>query len=273
MLVVFDGPEKAGKSTIISKAKQLFAGTEVRPWGPVESEQDYWPPLLADASKANFCIWDRGWASEHVYAKLLGRDRLLGQDPWFGEWKFGRIADATGVKIMIIPADYADAAKRRDDTDLPVDAYLECQAFKDYGVRFGYHVLYNEYTERSDDENIEKIYRLMIHRRLAGPLQYPFWLGPRDAKVIFMTGTPRDILPFNGPIAEQIGRALGDDALKCAWVSTGQPKELLEYRTVVLVGQLDSNLSLANNTEVLYLNIANDHKQLTQIVKKVKEII
>lgn len=270
MIIVFDGPEKAGKSTIISKVAQLYPKANIRPWGPVSSEMDYMDPAVLDASVNRWCIWDRGWASEHVYAKLLDRDRTLGRDPWLGEWMFGRLAS---VKIMLIPSDYEDSAKRRDKTDLPVDPYQECKAFEYYGRRFGYHVLYNDYTERSDQENVAEIQRLMHDAELAGALRYPYWLGPRDAKVVFITGTPKNIIPFRGPLTQQFGREFGDIALKCAWASTGHPKELLEYRTVVLIGDLKTDLHLTNNANVLYLNVLNDYKEVTNLLDKIKELI
>lgn len=273
MIIMFDGPEKAGKSTIIGMVKSKVGLDKVRPWGVVPSDDVYREPLIADAQANKWIAWDRGWASEHVYGKLLGRDRRLVSDPWLGEWLYGRIAAAAGVKIMLLPKRVEDSASRRDQTDLPVDPTAECHAFEDYAIRFGWHILYNEYTERSDEVNVNKIQRLMTEAEYGGPLRYPYWLGPRDASVVFMTGTPSNIMPFYGSLTRQLAREFGDTALKCAWVSTGHPKELLEYRTVVLVGDQRSNLHLTNNADVLYINVLNDHKEVTTLVNKIKEIV
>lgn len=69
MIIVIEGPEKAGKTTL---TKFLIAKKpmEIRHWGPVDpDDRVYTEQLIKDVESDNWIIWDRCWPSEHVYAK------------------------------------------------------------------------------------------------------------------------------------------------------------------------------------------------------------
>ena len=104
-IFVFDGPEKAGKSTLIDAfVKQAYPSGKftLHRWGPVAPDDRVYAPVLRDdlVVKRSPAIWDRSWVSEHVYASLLGRDRRLRGDPWLGEWLHGRAVYTDGIGII-----------------------------------------------------------------------------------------------------------------------------------------------------------------------------
>src|SRR3989304_2111146 len=103
-VIVFDGPEKAGKSTIIEALRQYAKSTKffdrvyVRHWGPVSpDDRVYAHELSQDSTCFNeLVIWDRCWPSEYVYGNLLGRSRRGTGDPWLLEWLHGRAVQSNG---------------------------------------------------------------------------------------------------------------------------------------------------------------------------------
>lgn len=82
-LVILDGPEAAGKSTIID-ALLLEWGqpSEYRHWGPRDSWLEYCQPLFEDLSRCKrnprlLIVWSRCWASRTVYNLLLNQGQRV----------------------------------------------------------------------------------------------------------------------------------------------------------------------------------------------------
>lgn len=140
-VIIFDGPEAAGKTTLI---KRVFARTDqkvVRRWGPVDSIDVYRPFLMHDLGDPGTVVWDRSWASEYVYNKLLHRDR-----PIFPELQ--KLEDVVPVLKVMVLVDPAVAAVRRyrrleagQTSDLPVDPYEEHALFYRYAQHHGWAII------------------------------------------------------------------------------------------------------------------------------------
>jgi len=157
MYIVFDGPEKAGKTTLINETQSMLtrAGYEVkvRHWGKVSSDTEYARTLMNDLSEARhpscIIIWDRSWASEEIYAGLLHRQRRARFLPGYCEWLYGRAVDLFGgMKFMLAPDIHKSISKRSDD-DLPVNPYEENSAFINYSTSHGWYPLVNSFDEIS----------------------------------------------------------------------------------------------------------------------------
>ena len=80
-LVIFEGPEAAGKTTLI-EALQNHWGSNIqfRGWGPRESWLEYCQPLFDDIKACRedpklLVIWSRSWLSRAVYNNLLDQGR------------------------------------------------------------------------------------------------------------------------------------------------------------------------------------------------------
>jgi hypothetical protein len=247
MIIVIDGPEKAGKSTLIELLRKELLRTHVRPWGPVDpDDRVYLQPLIADTTDTHrIGIWDRSWASEHVYAKLLNRDRRLKDDPFLGEWFYGRAAQAVGLRIMLIPEDPNELIRRRDNTDLGVNPIVERNAFIEYAKTFGWTILYNQYTPERDKENVYRIVTKLgyIANRMVVPPQYA---GPPTAKIVFVgesrnEGSKNALagawLPFTSPLTTQLGRDCGKSAFEYGWTNIDDmPAEFYTDKIVVSCG-------------------------------------
>lgn len=244
MIILIDGCEKAGKSTLIAElAKTLDA--RVRRWGPVSpDDRVYTEPLKEDCQSTGWTIWDRGWVSEHVYGLLLGRDRRLAMDPWLGEWLHGRAVQTSGLRVILLPGLINDIASRRDDTDLPVNILAEVDHYRWYAQRFGYLTLINDYTQESLQYNISQIISRLGKAQTLVP---PAYAGPIDAKVVFVgeklndkacRSMPGSWLPFSSRLTTELGRRLGDKAFKCGWTNVGDvTQEFLADRYVVACGE------------------------------------
>ena len=247
MLILLDGPEKAGKTTIATELAWKLNGVVVH-WGPCTTDRVYQEGLRAAAVSKQPVIWDRGWPSEHVYSEMLGRGRRLGADPWLGEWLYGRAFQTCGVRAIIAGPDPTQLAALRTPDDLNVDPAIEQRLFVEYGSRFGYMVIHNRHTK----EDVERTCELLLHqvRKSRGFSQVPtlpYWAGPADAPVVVVFGTKPDAakgadewLPGTSTQGIALGRVFGDKGLAMGWTTcfTCPPAYLRSRSIVIPVGRL-----------------------------------
>jgi len=159
MIILVDGPEKAGKTTLISLLQnelQTYMASSVLtrkqgPWEPDDSVVA--PDVRSDTEYDGYVLWDRGWPSEEVYATLLYRKRRAQNNPFLMEWLHGR---ATTMKYILLPTSTSFLNDLRDSTDLPVDPEKEYVEFFKYKL-MGYTILYNDYTRESLWRNVQTI--------------------------------------------------------------------------------------------------------------------
>jgi thymidylate kinase len=82
-LVIFEGPEAAGKTTLIDALEERWGSNfQFRGWGPRESWLEYCQPLFEDikACRADpklLIIWSRSWLSRAVYNSLLAQGQSV----------------------------------------------------------------------------------------------------------------------------------------------------------------------------------------------------
>lgn len=82
-LVILDGPEAAGKSTIIDRLMGEWGPNSVlRSWGPRDSWLEYCQPLWEDllvcqSDPQALYVWSRCWASRTVYNQLLNQGQIV----------------------------------------------------------------------------------------------------------------------------------------------------------------------------------------------------
>lgn len=152
MIVIFEGPEKAGKTTTIAALAELLRSrrymVRTRKFsGPMKSYAQYFMPLLEDqADPSVVSLWDRGWVSEYVYSTFFVRNSPLRDAPNRTESLFTYIVDRYGLKYMVLPADPAELYKRRTADDLPIDPGIEYKMFFEYAARFGWMIVETAYN-------------------------------------------------------------------------------------------------------------------------------
>ena len=152
MIVVLDGPEAAGKSTIrdaLVRTLERGPTVHLRQWGPVDSWMDYIDPLQEDLGRSAqgwFVVWDRGWAAEVVYNELLARGREVPETAMFTQFELP-IQRAGGVMVMVLtdPEVLEDRRRRRAaeraKPDLPVDPTAERERFGRYAAEHEWTVV------------------------------------------------------------------------------------------------------------------------------------
>lgn len=147
MLLVIDGPEKAGKTSLIEALRTWVTlkgePTKVRKWGKLDDgkwaiDEVYGFALDEDQLHPGLVIWDRSWASETVYGQLLNRDRRLAERPELGESLYGRRVQ---LKIILGGPSPAILMGDRTEDDLPVSPAKEQEAFVAYGRQYGWHII------------------------------------------------------------------------------------------------------------------------------------
>jgi len=149
-IIVLDGPEAAGKSTLASAILKLATEHDlharVRRWGKLRDEYDadriYGEFLKVDhLGIYDLVVWDRSWASESVYGMMLKRDRRLSDDWEMGDALYAtQIRDHCGMLVMVLGPDVnalvARRAARHLSDDLDVDVGQERAMFERYARQF-----------------------------------------------------------------------------------------------------------------------------------------
>ena len=251
-IIVIDGCEKVGKTTVIEKLIQKFKAANI------EAERVHWtnknmvpddravtPLLIEHSGNLNkVWLWDRGWPSEYVYGRLLGRDHRMTLDPWIGEWLHGRAVQANGLRVILTGPPPSILRSLRDATDLPVSAADEQSLFIEYGQRFGWEVIFNLHTEL--DYAVEKIFhRAFEPLSVSSKYQPPAWSGPTNASIVIIGSNrsndelvPGGWLPFTRESEILFAREFGDLAFKVAWVNleTCDPLTLKNRNTIITCG-------------------------------------
>lgn len=172
MIYIFDGPEKAGKTTLIKNLKKSIEcqtperKVHVVKWGKISpDDRVYSNPInqaliqMTEDKNVDF-IWDRSWASEAVYGYALGRDRRLSDNWRLGEFLHSRPVSTNGLLFMVLPVHKQSLVDRRDETDLPIDPHVEFNYFKTYAETFHWKILRNNYDIHSTNRNIRVIQNL-----------------------------------------------------------------------------------------------------------------
>lgn len=252
MIVVVEGPEKAGKTTFINALEQRLIGegyqVERRKLkADDEDDRRYTPMLQEDVRKLDkVVIWDRGWVSEYVYATLLERPRRAAYNPWLMEWIHSRAVRPNGALFTIIPEDFEQLYLRRDDTDLPVDPWLEAKLFIRHSIEYDWQILEHSYTGSSLQkivdaalETIRKVPQVgleYIPPNYAGPVSTPEDKGmlivvhPCEEAVY-----PGAWLPGSSEILTKLAIALGHHALLAAWTtSENLTKQMVNSANVIV---------------------------------------
>lgn len=237
VVVVISGAEKSGKSTLIEAIRtSVVLGdhpTKVRKWGKLDDgrwavDQVYAEALIEDSAYPGLVLWDRSWASEAVYGKLLGRPRRLAEDPWLGEWLYGR---GVPLKYILGGPDPFILKSARTEDDLPVDPIEEKAAFIAYGRQYGWHIIGSTDRERLPLETLVRLLRSSImnsHGQFDDPRAY---CGPPRASVVFVGErgsnhpTPGGWLSFSSKYTTHYGRILGDTAFRVGWTNAWDDRQ------------------------------------------------
>lgn len=249
MLIIIDGPEKAGKTTLIRHLVNSTPNVVIRKWEPVISDREYLYALQEDISTnlTGITIWDRSWASEHVYCNLLNREGRLKTDPWFGEWVYGRISQAVGVRIMLLGPSSEDLQVLRTLDDHIVNVRDERYYFGKYGHVFNWLTYSNNHNMQSLELVSSAIMtRLKIANRWFAQfnIKPPFYAGPPYPDVLVLGEPPVNgsasshqdsWVPFGSRLTTAFGRDLHVQGLSYGWSNIGHcPIELINATQVVL---------------------------------------
>lgn len=240
MLLVIDGPEKAGKTTLVAALKQWWdtaypesGGTpraRVRKWGRLDDgkwtvDSVYRDALVEDATYEGLVVWDRSWASEAVYSGLLHRNRRLGTDPWLGEWLYGRGVDLKFILGGPHPS-VTELDLDEDDHVHNIDPRVEQAAFLAYARRWGWTVVGHTDRDRLPLSTLLNLIQLRVAAQSVRQRDPRLWCGPREASVALVgeRGSNKDSLvggwlPFSSLYTTGYGRLLGSTAMRAGWTN------------------------------------------------------
>lgn len=275
-VIIIDGPEKAGKTTTIAALKKALSknfSVEIVKWGPVKPDDRVYSDLLKEHSATihHVAIWDRGWPSEYVYGKLLGRkDHRMSEDPWLGAWLHDRAVQANGLRVMMLGPSIEKLSKLRDNSDLEVSPEKEVELYREYAMRFGWKILEGYKHSKTDlQSNVLSIIQDLnaIYASIQNQPVPPNWAGPQDAEVVVVGNTlsdkpvPGGWLPFTSRMTTMFARSLGDKAIKLAWTNVRDcnPAYLRDRKVIISCGNV-SHLWIRNyvanketNQKILYI--------------------
>jgi hypothetical protein len=243
MIIILDGPEKSGKSTLIERVRQdlecVGYDVRLRKWGQlVIDDREYAEPLMRDTESYSnvVTIWDRSWASEHVYAKMLNRDRRLKDNPLLGELLHRRALFGQGMAFMLAPAVEDGAVSRRDSSDLSVDPLLERKEFINYALKYRWFGMLNAYTDESLAKNARTIVNA-VTKKIAGAVH--------NQRYLVVPSVERSVL--------FVGNQNIDDPIPGGWLPFSSDRML---RFVSLFGQYSLMASYADANFLNDQNVA-----------------
>jgi len=253
MLLVFDGPEKAGKSTLIKELGETLSAQNnnvtVRHWGKVSSDTEYAAPLIADLKKASelneIIVWDRSWASEKVYGFMLNRhDHRLTHLQSLGEWYYSRMVDHYGGMRFIVLPDIQKSASLRSADDLPVDPYNEYEMFRQHALAHDWFPLTNKFTQKDLDNNVDIIVKKVEDYKM--PSLYDFYAhaeyyGNISGKCVFYDdyhsmNEGELLLPFSHIDGWKFASHLPRKAYNYGWLSPHHINDYRQLNTVIAFG-------------------------------------
>lgn len=140
-LVIFDGPEAAGKTTIIDALIEEWGpNSRQRSWGPQDSWMQYCQPLFDDIQEcekdvSHLVVWSRSWLSRTVYNKLLSQGQIV---PSSVTKELDDIVIRSGGLLVFVSAPVVTLLSRRlarlDEEnakpDHPIDPHKELAEFQ-----------------------------------------------------------------------------------------------------------------------------------------------
>jgi hypothetical protein len=273
-VIIIDGPEKAGKTTlanVLMKSLTALGGNvkiTKQSGRALPDETVYFKQLMEDVSRPidqRLVIWDRSWASEYVYGKLLHQNRPMAKDPFKGEFVLGNLAQANGIRIMLAGPAATILNVRRDSTDLDVDPADEQELFIEYARRFGWTILHPESTWKDAEGMtafvIGELTRCVPPKFTALP---PHYYGKMDAETIIVTSKSH----------AKIGIGIGESmAMKVGWVyphlcpppALRHAKTLVVYDAKALRWVQNYVLEEGGNQELIN-NVGNTSHNINQII-------
>jgi hypothetical protein len=252
MIIVVDGPEKAGKSTLIAGVSTALGvlgyDVIVRKWGPLKTDDREYSPALKDDTEdhRHVVIWDRSWVSEHVYANLLERPRRLAKNSFLGEFLHRRALFGQGFGVILAPIASEMAEKYRDSTDLDVDPVQERTMFMKYSLQYKWMGLFNDYTEESLKKNVNKIVMKATKNSQSRHNQQQITVTPCiGSEIVFMgnqLGDPQFAggwLPFTSERLIKFAEMFGESALAASWANSDSidARTINAHRFIVTVGK------------------------------------
>lgn len=140
-LVILDGPEAAGKSTLIEALIREWGRKHmVRHWGPRKSWLEYCQPLFEDLQYVEespqwLVVWSRSWVSRMVYNKLLSQGQIV---PTSVTTELDNIVVRSGGLLVLVTAPVITLSNRRRERleegghkpDHPLDPGQELAEFQ-----------------------------------------------------------------------------------------------------------------------------------------------
>lgn len=222
-VLVISGPEKAGKTTLISVIRDQ-TGARVRPWQRIDDGTEFLTALKEDVADPGLVVWDRSWACENVYSDLMRRDNRVGSG-WLAEWYMGRAVQAKGLRVIWTGPTWERLQERRTPDDLPVPPRFEQLAYLEYGHEWGWRTVDLRYCQRHEEIDVAGWARAFVTcAEMQSPIPPPLYAGPWPPPVLVLgdrrnersTG-PYTWLPFSTRTTTQFARCFGNDAFMCGW--------------------------------------------------------
>jgi len=173
IVLVFDGPEKAGKTTLCRRLQQhLRDNTDIQyvdylHWtGRADPDESIYRERLdihlgVDADYLS--IWDRSWASEHIYGRLLKQNRNLANTLLEPYWA---LEHDNLLKYILLGPSVDQLERKRDSTDLLIPVNTERYYFAIFGqLNYEWEVIQNEWSEIWTINFLDRMARMVTQLR------------------------------------------------------------------------------------------------------------
>lgn len=180
MLIIIDGPEKVGKSTLIrrlaEKCRPLHAVVVASRYPSDFDASIFRDAVRLGARSDTVVVMDRAWPSDVVYSALVRHSDAAVPDVWY-EWTLGLAAMTLGVRLVLAPP---TRLAPLDLVDHVVDYDVERAAFVQYAKRWAWDVVDDPVAVDAGDvlERCVSTYR-------SGPVA-PAYAGSRHPTLVWV---------------------------------------------------------------------------------------
>jgi hypothetical protein len=245
-MIVVDGPEKSGKSTLLDEIEQQAMNRGYfmlkHHWNKPQPNhfahrktllQQYTAARIQEQTygKKGLILWNRSQASEVIYSRLLNRPGTLKNNPIVGEFNYGRAQLALGPRVILLGPSAEALVANRDATDLAVDPNEEREAFRQYGTEFNFEVYENPYDKQWVKDKAKELLDRLDDWQEESLSDYA---GPPNPTYIVLTGSAtKSFVPFegSGPAAKWL--ELGGPAMTVGFATLEASKETLRRARII----------------------------------------
>lgn len=228
-LIVIDGPRAVGKSRLVEALSAALPVHYVWSWDVIANAMNTrkFEAILRDTINAinnnQSVIVEKSWTRSTLAEQLKKPTDFAPRSAEFlAEWRFGRLVQYCGLRVMLLAPSDLLADRRKDEKALNVR--YERAIYANYAKRWDWLTVEHRYDAETFNRATCYVYQ-HVPAKFAALEEYPGYCGPRYASTVFVSSADRDeldvcagkFLPFTSEALTNIGAYYQNCAAMFGW--------------------------------------------------------